>query len=59
MVALLGPPPMELLRKEKLSEDVEWDDVYVNFDGKPAKKARDYYGGPFFDGQGRGETPPA
>ncbi|OAA54151.1 protein kinase [Niveomyces insectorum RCEF 264] len=51
MVALLGPPPSRLLQRERASKDVEWDDVYVTAEGRPAKTARGYFGGPFFDVQ--------
>ncbi|KUJ06460.1 CMGC protein kinase [Mollisia scopiformis] len=46
MIALLGPPPKELLDRERAWGSVKWDGV-LGRDGKPCPTARQYFGGPF------------
>jgi hypothetical protein len=53
MIALLGPLPKELLDREKLWSDVEWDHAVQNPDGKLCQTAREYFGGPFFNSEGK------
>jgi hypothetical protein len=53
MIALLGPPPKELLDRERLWSDVKWDHAVENPDGKLCQTAREYFGGPFFNPEGK------
>lgn len=52
MIALLGPPPKELLEKSNAMSEQEWPDVLENEAGNLCRNARDFFGGPFFDGEG-------
>ncbi|KAI9841786.1 MAG: hypothetical protein M1837_000380 [Sclerophora amabilis] len=52
MIALLGPPPTELLDQEKRWSEVKWSHGVENSEGKICHTAREYYGGPFFDSDG-------
>lgn len=53
MIALLGPPPKELLDREKLWSDIKWDNAVLNSDSKLCHTAREYFGGPFFNSEGK------
>ena len=52
MIALLGPPPKELIDREK--EGLRWNfrPEVENSEGKLCGKASQFYGGPFFDSDG-------
>lgn len=52
MIALLGPPPKELIDREQ--EGLKWNfrPEVVNSEGKMCSKASEFYGGPFFDSEG-------
>lgn len=52
MIALLGPPPGELIAKENAMAQHDWPHPIHNEAGVPCKNAREYFGGPFFDDQG-------
>ncbi|KAH6712576.1 CMGC protein kinase [Leptodontidium sp. MPI-SDFR-AT-0119] len=52
MIALLGPPPKELIDREIRWSKVKWSHVVPNPEGKLSQTARDYYGGPFFNSEG-------
>lgn len=52
MVALLGPPPAQLLQREQRWSQSRWDRPAVNSEGKSCFTAREYFGGPFFDSRG-------
>jgi len=52
MIALLGPPPKELLKREEEGCRLKWRPVIQNAEGKLCESAREYYGGPFFDSEG-------
>lgn len=60
MIALLGPPPQELIDQEKHWRDVPWEQSFPSPGGTWCKTAREYYGGPFFDLNGmlKVQTPP-
>lgn len=53
MIALLGPPPKELIDREK--EGLRWNSGprVTNSEGKLCRKASEFYGGPFFDSTGK------
>jgi serine/threonine protein kinase len=53
MIALLGPPPKKLLVVSDSMAEVEWSPAITDERGKIFKNNRDYFGGPFFDDEGR------
>lgn len=53
MIALLGPPPKKLIVMSDSMAQVEWSPAITDERGKMYKNNRDYFGGPFFDGEGR------
>lgn len=53
MIALLGPPPKVLLDAERRWSDVKWDHSLLNPDGKVCQTSREYFGGPFFNSEGK------
>ncbi|KAJ6086034.1 hypothetical protein N7486_010315 [Penicillium sp. IBT 16267x] len=53
MIALLGPPPKELIAKEISMAQHYWPHAVSNESGIPCRNAREYFGGPFFDGDGK------
>ncbi|KAK3177930.1 hypothetical protein OEA41_000062 [Lepraria neglecta] len=52
MIALLGPPPKELVDREKEGLSWKFRPEVENFEGKPCRSASEFYGGPFFDSEG-------
>lgn len=52
MIALLGPPPQELLDREAKWSKVQWKRAFPNVEGKLCWTARECYGGPFFNSEG-------
>ena len=53
MIALLDPPPKVLLDRAKSWSDVRWSRAFPNPEGKLCQTAREYYGGPFFESDGK------
>lgn len=53
MIALLGPPPKKLLVMSNSMAQVEWSPAITDERGKIFKNNREYFGGPFFDDEGR------
>lgn len=53
MISLLGPPPKELLEREKEYRDLTFEDAVPNPKGLMVKTVCEYWGGPFFDDNGR------
>jgi len=53
VIALLGPPPKGLLDREKLWGDIKWGTAVLNSDNKLCQTARKYFGGPFFNSEGK------
>ena len=53
MIALLGPPPKELFRREREGRKWKWRPAIENAAGKLCERASESYGGPFFDAQGK------
>ncbi|KAJ5356918.1 hypothetical protein N7517_011527 [Penicillium concentricum] len=53
MIALLGPPPKEVLKRADHMSHVEYDSTIMIEKGKPCKNAREVFGGPYFDEEGK------
>lgn len=53
MIALLGPPPKKLLVMSESMAQAEWSPTITDDSGKVYENNRDYFGGPFFDGEGK------
>lgn len=52
MIALLGPPPQELIVKEISMAQHHWPHAVSNELGILCRNAREYFGGPLFEGEG-------
>lgn len=52
MIALLGPPPKEVIERADYMSQVEYDSTISIEVGKPCKNAREVFGGPYFDEEG-------
>jgi len=52
MIALLGPPPRELIEREKSWSDVKWSEPFSNAEGRLCQTPREYFNGPFFSSEG-------
>lgn len=52
LIALLGPPPRELLTLSEKNSQLEWPEAGKAADGKFHSNARDYFRGPYFDSEG-------
>ncbi|KAI1905612.1 hypothetical protein LOZ52_006769 [Ophidiomyces ophidiicola] len=52
MIALFGPPPKELLEREREGLSWKWTPAAHNEEGKLCNTASEWYGGPFFDEHG-------
>jgi serine/threonine protein kinase len=48
MIALLGPPPKELIDREIRWSGVKWSHAVSNSEGRLSQTAREFFGGPFF-----------
>ncbi|KAK2629686.1 hypothetical protein QTJ16_000506 [Diplocarpon rosae] len=53
MIALLGASPKILIDREIRWSEVKWSHAVPNREGKLCQTAREYYGGPFFNSQGK------
>ena len=53
MIALLGPPPKELLARSDAMAQQKWPEPFQNAAGKLSWNACQFFDGPFFDGEGR------
>ena len=53
MIALLGPPPKELIDREKEGLGWRFKPEVENSDGKLCRTASEFYGGPLFDSRGK------
>ncbi|OJJ44440.1 hypothetical protein ASPZODRAFT_71973 [Penicilliopsis zonata CBS 506.65] len=49
MIALLGPPPRELLARSKAMSEHNWPQPVMNETGKLCRNAQEFFDGPFFD----------
>ena len=52
MIALLGFPPAELLKREKKWAGIGWDRALTNARGVLCRSPQEYYEGPYFNVQG-------
>ena len=53
MIALLGPPPKELLAKSAAMAQYKWPSPIKNETGRLCNNLRDFFDGPFFDEEGK------
>ncbi|KUM55653.1 hypothetical protein ACN42_g11594 [Penicillium freii] len=53
MIALLGPPPKEVIERADYMSQVEYASTISIEVGKPCKNAREIFGGPYFDKEGK------
>lgn len=53
MIALLGPPPEELLARETQWSKVDWDEPCPGIYGGLHQNPQQYFEGPFFDSDGK------
>lgn len=51
MIALLGPPPKELLKRSNDISQHDWPQPVTTERGEACNNARDYFGGPFFNSE--------
>ena len=52
MIALLGPPPKEVIERAEYMSQVNYPSPITTGAGKPCKNAREVFGGPYFDKEG-------
>lgn len=52
MIALLGPPPKELLTKSDAMADFKWPNSIRNERGQLSRNGREHFEGPFFSERG-------
>ena len=53
MIALLGSAPLELVQRERDMRHWRWSPGALNPKGEICNNATDFYGGPFFDNEGK------
>ncbi|POR39058.1 Serine/threonine-protein kinase SRPK [Tolypocladium paradoxum] len=49
MVSVLGDPPEELIKRERMYRKLQLGRIVVNLRGKECKTMNEFWGGPFFD----------
>ena len=52
MIALLGPPPPEIIERYQYMQEYTWPQPVRREDDKLCESAEEYFGGPFFDAEG-------
>lgn len=52
MIGFLGPPPRELVEKAGSMSGQQWPEPIKGEDDEICSSAMEYFGGPFFDGDG-------
>lgn len=52
MIALLGPPPPEIMQRYQVMKEYMWPQPVKREDGRVCKTAEEYFCGPFFDKNG-------
>lgn len=52
MVALLGPPPPEIIQRYQYMREYSWPEPVRREDGRVCETAEEYFSGPFFDDNG-------
>ncbi len=53
MIALLGHPLQELLDREREARNWKWEPLIENSEGRICTSVDDYFGGPFFNSDGK------
>ncbi|KAJ5205702.1 hypothetical protein N7491_003671 [Penicillium cf. griseofulvum] len=53
MIALLGPPPPEVIQRYQYMREYLWPEPVRREDGRVCETAEEYFCGPFFDNNGR------
>ncbi|OBT98311.2 hypothetical protein VE01_03095 [Pseudogymnoascus verrucosus] len=53
MIALLGPPPPEIIQRYQYMREYSWPNPIRRDDGRVCETAEEYFYGPFFDEKGR------
>ncbi|CAG8947746.1 unnamed protein product [Penicillium salamii] len=53
MIALLGPPPPEVIQRYQYMREYSWPKPVRREDGRVCETAEEYFCGPFFDNNGR------
>jgi hypothetical protein len=57
MIALLGPPPLEIIQRYQYMREYSWPQPIRREDGKVCETAEEYFCGPFFDNNGITDFP--
>ncbi|CEJ62036.1 Putative Remark: SRPK family members may be uniquely regulated and targeted [Penicillium brasilianum] len=57
MIALLGPPPPEIIQRYQFMREYSWPQPVRREDGRLCETAEEYFCGPFFDGKGIAMVP--
>jgi hypothetical protein len=52
MIAVLGPPPPELVARSQSMLKYQWPERVKNPEGMICESSEQYFGGPFFDHDG-------
>lgn len=52
MVSLLGDPPKQLIRRERILRDHRLEKPVINLRGETCNTMNEFWGGPFFDDDG-------
>lgn len=52
MVSVFGPPPTSLVKRAKYASKKKWEPKFQNHRGELCSNASEFFGGPFFDGNG-------
>lgn len=52
MIALLGPPPLEVIQRYQYIREYSWPKPVRREDGRACETAEEYFCGPFFDKNG-------
>lgn len=58
MIAILGPVPDVLVRRERQMRSWQWSPAVRNAQGKVCSNASEYFGGPFFNDSGMFQSTP-
>ncbi|PWY66375.1 kinase-like protein [Aspergillus sclerotioniger CBS 115572] len=53
IIALLGPPPPEIIQRYQYMREYSWPEPVRREDGRVCETAEEYFCGPFFDSNGR------
>jgi hypothetical protein len=57
MIALLGPPPPEVIQRYQYMREYSWPEPVRREDGTVCQTAEEYFCGPFFDNHGMTGSP--